>query len=94
MSNNVIEMVLGNSSHNPALADANNRPFDGLLDNIRLYGSVSDNTGVLSLISLESIRSSDIAAIPEPSVAMLAGIGMVALVSLRGRRRTSERRAS
>ncbi|MFA6960816.1 MAG: PEP-CTERM sorting domain-containing protein [Opitutaceae bacterium] len=88
VSNNVVSMVLGNSSHNPSLADANNRPFDGLLDDIRLYGSASDSTGVLSLATLEAIRTSDISAVPEPSTyALLFGSVSLGIATFSTRRR-------
>ncbi len=37
-----------------------NRPFQGLLDNLRIYGSASDSSGVLSLEDLELLRQKDI----------------------------------
>jgi len=39
---------------------SSNFPFDGFLDNIRIFGSQSDNSGVLTLAQLESIRSGDV----------------------------------
>lgn len=84
LANNTLSMVLGNSTGNPN--PVNNRPFDGLLDNIRLYGSAADASGVLSLAQLESIRLAD-TAIPEPSsVAALFGAVSLAAVTLRRRR--------
>ncbi len=60
-----------------------NRPFDGLIDNVRIYGSTTDATGVLSLTELESIRSLDV--VPEPSSAALM-IGAVSLFAAFKRR--------
>jgi hypothetical protein len=36
------------------------RPFDGSLDNIRIYGSKTDASGVLALADVENIRTADI----------------------------------
>ena len=45
---------IGNESGN------NGSPFDGYLDNVRVYGSQGDNSGVLTLTQLESIRAGDV----------------------------------
>ena len=39
---------------------SNNSPFDGYLDNVRVYGSQGDNSGVLTLTQLDSIRAGDV----------------------------------
>ena len=39
---------------------SDNSPFDGYLDNVRVYGSQGDNSGVLTLTQLESIRAGDV----------------------------------
>jgi len=49
------------------------RPFAGMLDNMSLYDSV------LTTGQLETIRQNDIANVPEPSVALLFGLGLVAV---------------
>lgn len=60
---------------------ANNRPFDGLMDDFRIY------SGVLNLAAVEAIRIDGITAIPEPSTfAALVGVAAVGLVALRRRR--------
>lgn len=46
-------MIIGNSA-------GGNRPFDGLLDNVRLFGSTADGSGVLPLADLEAFRQADI----------------------------------
>lgn len=46
-------MILGNSA-------GGNRPFDGLLDNVRLFGSTVDGSGVLPLADLEAFRLADL----------------------------------
>ncbi|MEM7476821.1 MAG: LamG-like jellyroll fold domain-containing protein [Planctomycetota bacterium] len=46
------------------------RPFDGWLDNMRVYGSSTDASGILSLQQLNDLRTQDLnafAAIPEPA---------------------------
>jgi hypothetical protein len=48
-----------------ALGGFNVRPFDGFLDNIRVYGSSSDSSGVLSLSQIEDVREA--ALTPQPS---------------------------
>jgi hypothetical protein len=45
----------------------NNRPFDGFLDNMRIYGSHSGNSGVLTLSQLKSIRDSDVNDVNPPA---------------------------
>lgn len=70
---------IGNS-----LGTGNQRPFDGLMDNVRVWGSDTDASGALSLSALESIRAGDV--IPEPSTyAMLFGVAIVVLALLRRR---------
>jgi hypothetical protein len=65
----------------------NLRPFDGLLDNIRVDGSHVDSTGALSLGQLESYRASDVfSTVPEPSSIALALLGAVGGLAFAGRR--------
>ncbi|MDP0496264.1 MAG: LamG-like jellyroll fold domain-containing protein [Verrucomicrobiota bacterium JB024] len=73
-------LAIGNS-----MGSGNQRPFDGLMDNVRVWGSSTDASGALSLSTLESVRSGDV--IPEPSTyAGLFGAAVVCLVLLRRRR--------
>lgn len=58
----------------PALDESNrlvisrrNRPYQGLLDNMRVYGSTGDASGVLSMSDLETVRLTDVTGVPEPS---------------------------
>jgi hypothetical protein len=37
-----------------------NRPYDGLLDNMRIFGSSIDDSGVVDLTTLESYRANDV----------------------------------
>ena len=40
------------------------RPFKGLLDNIRIHGSVKDASGALTMAQLEALRKGDIVGVP------------------------------
>ena len=42
-------------------------PYKGLMDNLRIYGSKADNTGVLTLEQLEALRIQDYALVPDPT---------------------------
>lgn len=46
------------------------RPFVGYLDNIRMYGSKTDSSGVLSLAQLEALRQADLKVIKGTVVAI------------------------
>ena len=83
-SDNATSLSIGN-------ATAGNRPFDGLMDDIRVYGSstVNDSNAVLTQSDLESLRSADISAIPEPATyTLLGGLVALSIVGLRRRRRS------
>lgn len=71
---------------------SNNRPFDGWLDNIRIYrneaGIGNESTGALSLAQLESLRALDVNPIPEPSA--IALIAFAALSFVQGRRKSHQ----
>lgn len=70
------------------LPGTNSRPYDGLLDDIRLFGTTSGSSGALSLSELETIRSLD-AAVPEPaSFALMTMGGVVLLLGQLKRRRS------
>jgi Concanavalin A-like lectin/glucanases superfamily len=83
-ANSGTDLVFGNSN-------GRDRGFDGLLDNLRLFGSKTDASGVLTLSDLEAIRTADITAIPEPSssAAILAGLAGLAVCLRRRPRATS-----
>jgi hypothetical protein len=73
-------LAIGNS-----IGNENQRPFDGLMDDVRVWGSATDATGALSLSALESVRAGDV--IPEPSTyAVLFGAAIAVLALLRRRR--------
>lgn len=54
--------------------NGNNRPWDGYMDNVRIYGATSGSGGVLDLTQLEVIRNAD--AIPEPGTLALLAVGL------------------
>ena len=56
------------------------RPYSGLIDNVRIYDSVEDAASLASIMTFN-----DAVAVPEPSSAALLGLGGVALI-LRRRR--------
>ncbi|HWL52141.1 MAG TPA: LamG domain-containing protein [Chthoniobacteraceae bacterium] len=55
----------------------NDRPFGGALDNIRIFGSKTDASGVLSASQIESYRAVDV--IPEPASVAFVISGAVVL---------------
>ena len=59
--------------------DAGTRPFDGLIDEFALYGTVLDATAV------STHYNAGIAPIPEPSSTALLGLGGLALIMRRRR---------
>lgn len=89
---NGIVATLGNTSWLASGAAANNRPFDGQLDNMRIYGASSGAGGVLSLAELEAVRLADATPIPEPSAAaaLVGALGLGLAASTR-RRPTAHR---
>ncbi len=65
-------------------------PMAGFFDDMRVFGSTSDSTGVLSQPQLEVIRSGDIVGVPEPgTLALTALAGLTVILRRRGRRRPS-----
>lgn len=88
---NAATLVVGNSSWLlPSGPQVNNRPFDGVMDNFRIYGALSGAGGMLSLSELEGIRLNDVTPIPEPSSAIaLAGLAGLSLAVCSRRRRDS-----
>ncbi len=60
------------------------RTFVGEMDVVRVFGSTTDASGVLSLSEIQTWQS-QLASIPEPSAALLVGAGAL-LVVLRTRR--------
>lgn len=77
-NNNTSGLSVGN------LSGANVRAFDGLLDDINIYGSQADSFGVLSLSQIEAIRLS---SIPEPTVLGLTMAASVVMLAARRRSR-------
>lgn len=84
-TNNNQAISIGNSTDNDT-----QRPFDGYLDNFRVWGESSGSAGALSLAQLEAVRLADTTntAIPEPSsFAILAGLGTLGFALARRRSR-------
>jgi hypothetical protein len=82
---NSVPIVLGN---NTSLTGFTNiRPYDGYLDNMRVYGETTGAGGVLTLSQLEAVRAADL--VPEPTVSMLLiGAGLVTVVFRRRHNRS------
>jgi hypothetical protein len=77
-------VTIANSTGN-----SNQRPFDGLLDDFRIWGDSEGSAGALNLAQLEAVRLADVAnsPIPEPSAfAALAGLFALAFTATRRRR--------
>ena len=72
-------LLLGNNS-------AYSRPFDGWMDNFRIFGSTTDGAGALSVEQLEAYRYAD--AIPEPGAVGLTILGALGALAARGRYRS------
>jgi len=58
-----------------------NRPFDGYLDNVRLWGTktAGDASGAIGLSDLEKVRHMDVGVVPEPSSVGLMTTGLMSL---------------
>jgi hypothetical protein len=65
-------------------------PMDGFFDDLRVFGSTSDSSGVLSRSQLEGFRIGDVAGVPEPGTLTLTALGgLTIILRRRGRRRPS-----
>lgn len=79
---------LGSGALNIGNRTAADRPFDGSMDNFRLYGSTTDASGALSISALDSLRSLD--AVPEPSSMALLLTGALTMGLIHRRRRSGD----
>jgi hypothetical protein len=62
-------------------------PMDGFFDDMRIFGSTSDSSGVLSQSQLEAFRGADVVGVPEPgTLALTALAGLTFIFRHRGRR--------
>jgi hypothetical protein len=53
----------------------------GLVDNIRVYGSKTDTSGILSMDDLNALHAADLAAeVPEPATLALLVVGSISLI--------------
>jgi hypothetical protein len=59
--------------------------YDGLMDELRIFGSTSSASGALTALDIEGIRQTDISLIPEPATVGLLFGGMFMLVRRRSR---------
>lgn len=80
LGSNTGSFIIGN-------LNGNSRPWDGLLDNMRVYGATSGSGGALSSSALETLRAAD--AVPEPHTAALLALGLTFFL-YKGRRARSE----
>jgi hypothetical protein len=55
-------------------------PMNGFFDDMRVFGSISDSSGVLSQSQLEAFRGGDVAGVPEPSTLVLTALGGLAVI--------------
>ncbi|MDR1280811.1 MAG: LamG domain-containing protein [Opitutaceae bacterium] len=75
-----VSLALGNS------VGSNSRPFDGLIDNIRIYTNNTTDSGILTLGQIESLRATG-SIVPEPATVTLLAGGAILGVALTLRRR-------
>lgn len=60
VNNEPTGLGLGNRDRRPSIpTQVRDRPFDGFLDNLRIFGATTGNGGVLSLSELETLRARD-----------------------------------
>lgn len=70
------------------------RPYDGLMDNFRVFAATSGSSGALTGMQLEALRYGDITAVPEPSsVVLIFGAGILYFLYFLKRSRRSGRQA-
>mgnify|MGYP001228277218 CR=1 FL=1 len=81
-ANAATTLSIGNSA-----SSAYERPFDGLIDNIRIWADTSGSASALSEEALKNVMRNDLGLIPEPSsAAVLAGVATLGLAATRRRR--------
>lgn len=73
------------------VAAAVTRPFDGLMDDVRLFGSAADASGVLDQSTLEGLRQADVLNLNTPEPSTVSGFISLAAPAL-ALRRTRRRR--
>lgn len=56
---------IGNRDRRPSIPNqVRDRPFDGFLDNMRIFGTPTGKGGILSLSELEALRARDVSNLP------------------------------
>jgi len=73
-------LVIGNNFYT-------NRGFDGYMDNITVFGSKADATGVLDLTAIQTVYDNNLANIPEPGIVSLLALAGMSLALARSRRK-------
>ncbi len=77
---------IGNTSSGAA-----NRPFDGSLDDVELFGAASGSSGALTQTELEAVQSGDLLDVPEPGTTALICAGSALFLVCGWRRRRCSR---
>jgi hypothetical protein len=65
VNNEPTGLGIGNRDRRPSIPNQiRDRPFDGFLDNMRIFGTPTGKGGVLSLSELEALRVRDVSNLP------------------------------
>ncbi len=78
VNDSAVPLSVGNTS----VANGSIRPFDGYLDNMRVFGADFGSSGVLNPSQLETLRLNDLQNVPEPTASLILIFGCVLLSRL------------